>query len=492
VTAPDLEEAALEVAGIGPSSRTAVIQLFVRTGVLRLITFLGAILLARVLLPADYGIFAVIVFLIGILAPIGDLGLGAALIQKRDRPTDTEIATIFTAQQLMWLALVVIVWILAPLIFRFGSEVPPDADWMIRVTALALLIAHQQAVPNAMMTRVLRFGPLAAIEVAQQIVYISTALVLALNGAGAWSFVIGFVTQYSVGTVLMYLAWGRLPGLGIDRAALRRMMGFGIVFQLSNLTFVLREALIPLFGGLAGGVTAIGYLQFGQRLGRLVGGVDEIAARVSFPTFSRLQDDRERTGRVLVYIVETTALVLAAIMFWTTAAAPTLIPVLFGENWAPAVPVFQLTAIAGLLGPPTAFLRGVGFAAQRGPSLLRWSVLSAALTFLIFPSLVVTLGLVGGGIGFVVYAALQLSGSAFATRGIVVFPWARLIRIYTLGLAAGVATVVSLRFVDGFVGLIISGLVFVAVYGVLVLLFERDQVRRAWRLMRTGTALGSA
>jgi O-antigen/teichoic acid export membrane protein len=481
-----------QVTGIGPTSRTAVVQLVVRTGALRAITFLGSILLARVLLPADYGIFAVVIFLVGILAPIGELGLGAALIRQRDEPSQSEIATVFTAQQLVWLVIIVLVWLFAPLIYVISPEAPPDADWMLRVTALGLFIAHQQSVPNAMMSRVLRFGPLAVIEVVQQLVYVGVAVVLALNGAGAWSFVIGFLVEYCVGTVLTYIVWARLPGLGVDRSALRRLMGFGAVFQLTNLTYVLREALIPLFGGLAGGVTAIGYLQFGQRVGRLVGGFDEIAARVSFPAFSRIQDNPVRTARALVYVVESTALGLAALICWSIAAAPTLIPFLFGERWIPAVPVFQLTAFAALLGPPIQYLRGLGFAAGRARSLLRWSALAAAFTFVVFPLLVMTMGLVGGGLGFVIYAVIQLMGAAIATRAQAPFPWWRLLRIYGLGFVAAGLSIVVLRFSDGLIGLVVSGGLFVCLYLVLLIVFERDQLRRAWRLLRTGSALEAA
>ncbi len=488
MTASGLGDVPVEVPGIGPSSRTAFVQLLIRTGVLRVITFVGSIVLARLLLPSDYGIFAVVVFFVGILVPFADLGLGAALIQKREQPNDIEIATAFTAQQVVWLLLVALIWVLAPLIDRLVADVPGGADWMLRVTALAILIAQLQSVPHAMMSRVLRFGPLAAIEVVQQVVYLVVAIALALNGAGAWAFVIAILAQYIVSTVLTYVAWGRLPGLGIDRAALRRLRGFAAVFQLANLTHLLREALIPLFGGLAGGVTAIGHLQFGQRLGRLVAGLDEVAARVSFPAFSRLQDDRARTSRVFVYAVESTALGMA-LVWWPIAAAATLIPVLFGDTWGPAVPVFQLTALASLLGPPTHFLRGIGYAAGRGDSLLRWSGLSAGVAFVLFPPLVIAFGLVGGGIGFVVYAVMQLIGSAYPARHDAQLPWARLGRIHLLGLVAALPSALVLQYLTGLPGLIVSAIVFLAGYAALVLLFERDQLRRAWHMLRTGTAL---
>ena len=67
-------------------------------------------LLARILAPADFGVFAVIVLLTSVLVPFGDLGLGATLIQRREPPTERDLATAFTAQQVMWLILLAIGW----------------------------------------------------------------------------------------------------------------------------------------------------------------------------------------------------------------------------------------------------------------------------------------------------------------------------------------------------------------------------------------------
>lgn len=485
VTGPGREQRP-EVVGIARSGRNAVLQLAVRTGVLRAITFVGTILLARALRPEDYGIFAVVIFLVGVLTPLGDLGLGSALIQKRERPTDAEIGSVFTVQVLSWAVLAAVFWVLAPLVHLVGS-MPADAEWMIRVTAVAVFIGHLSAVPAAMMSRVLRFGPLAASEVVQQVIYVVVALTLALNGAGAWAIILAVLVQFSVGTVIAFVAWGRLPRIGIDRAALRPLLGFGVTVQATIMLGLLRESVVPVFGGLAGGVPAIGHLHFGQRLGRLVGGVEEVAARVAFPAFSRLQDDRERLSRALVYVVETTALGLGMIMCWTIAVAPTLVSILFSDRWAPAVPVFQLMAAASLLAPQAHFLRGLALSAGRARSLLLWSAVCGVAIVVAFPFLVMWLGLLGGGLGFLGYAVLQLYGYWHATTSVASFPWAAMLRIYLIGAVAGVAAAVTLLFLHGLAGLIVSGLVFMAAYLGLCLVFERPQLSHAWQLLRSGT-----
>lgn len=489
---PELDTQAAEVASIGQRGRAAIIQLTLRTGLLRVVSLVGTVLLARILAPADFGAFAVIVLLASALTPFGDLGLGATLIQRREPPSERDLATVFTAQQVMWLILLALAWLAAPLIRVAGPGMPPDAEWMIRVAALSVYLNQLRAVPVAMMSRVLRFGPLATIEVVQQIAYAVTAVAVALAGGGVWSFVLGLLVQFGLGSLLTYVVWGRRPHIGIDRASLRELMGFGLSYQATNILSVVREALIPVYGGLAGGVAAIGYLNFGQRFGRLLGGIDEIIGRVAFPAFSRLQTDVERRALALVHVVETTSLVFGLLLGWAVAVAPTLIEIAFGNTWLPATPVFQLTAVSVLVGLPAGFMRGLAFSVGRARAMLVWTIIALIVTFAVFPFLLIAFGLVGGGIGIVVHASVQLLGFAWATRDITPFPWLRMVRIYAIAAVAGLAAAFTVMLVGGLVGLIVSGLVALAAYALLMLAFEREQVMRSLRLVRGDVSLEAA
>ncbi len=491
VESPDLEPI-IEVGAIGRRGREAVIQLALRTGLLRLVSLIGTVLLARILAPADFGVFAVIVVLTTSLTPFGELGVGAALIQSREPPTERDLATAFTAQQIMWLFLLALAWLAAPLIRLAGPGLPADAEWMIRVAALAMYCNQLRSVPVAMMSRVLRFGPLATIEVAQHITYSVVAVGLALAGAGAWSFVIALLAQFSLGALLTYIAWGQRPHIGLDLASLRGLLSFSLIFQATSILSILHQALVPAFGGLAGGVAAIGYLNFGVRLGRLLGGIDEIITRVAFPVFSRLQGDAGRRALALVHVVETTALAFGALLCWAIAVAPTLIEVVFSETWLPATPVFQMMAIAVLIGLPTGFLRIIAYSMGMARPVLIWTVIPLLITFAVFPLLVIALGLLGGGIGFVVFALVQLVGLTWSTRHLTDFPWLRLARLYGIAAIAAACAAASLLAVSGLAGLVASALVFAAAFGLVVLACERAQIGRSWRLLRGEVSVGAA
>jgi PST family polysaccharide transporter len=468
-------------------------QLIVRTTVIRLLALLGTAILGRILLPEDFGTFAVVTFLVNIVQPLAVFGLGPALIQQRERPTELEQSTVFTIQLGTALALTAVIWVLAPLARQVAPSLPADVDWMIRVAALMLPLVALRALPGAMMSRVLRFGPLAAIEVVQTIVYFVASVVLALAGAGAWAFILAAVAHTLAGTILVNLAWrGRLR-LAFDRSVARRMIGFGLPFQGTGLLISARDGLIPVFGGLAGGLAAIGFLNFGFRLGRLAGSVDEVIGRVAFPAFSRLQGDQARLQRALTVTLESTALMISGLLAWTIAVAPSLIPLVFSERWRPAIEVFQLISLATFALVPGNFVRGLAFASGHGRSMLYWSAATIGLLAIILPASLILFGVPGGGAAFVVYVFAQLFGYIYSVRDEVAFPWSRMLRIYGVAAVAAasaalvnttVAAAVANGETGGWAGLVVSGLAFVAVFGGLLLAFERDQVRRAWQLIR--------
>jgi O-antigen/teichoic acid export membrane protein len=305
--------------------------------------------------------------------------------------------------------------------------------------------------------------------------------------------VIALVAQLGSGTLMTYIAWGHRPRFGIDRSSLRGLLGFGLTVQATHILSIFREAVVPLFGGLAGGVAGIGYLNFGQRFGRLLGGIDEIISRVAFPAFSRLQADSQRRALALLHVVETTAVVFGLLLGWAIAVAPTLIEVAFSETWLPATVVFQLTALSVLVGVPVSFMRLLAFAMGQARPVFVWTAISLVVTFAVFPPLLIAFGLAGGGIGFVVYTLVQLFGFARATHGLTPFPWLRLVRIYAIAAVAGLGAAASLAMVGGgVVGLVVSGIVAVGAYALLLLIFEREQVDRSWRLVRGDLSLEAA
>lgn len=479
---------------VGQRGRDAIVQLLLRTIVMRGVTIVGTVVLARLLLPSDFGVFAVILLFSQVLVMVGEAGMAAGLVQQHHEPTPSELGTAWVSQQFIWVPGLAIVWLLTPVIHSFYPTLGPDFEWQLRVTALIIPLIILRSVPAAMLTRDLRFRALATIEVIQHFTFYGTSIGLAVSGAGVWSFVIAVVAQTAVGAVLVNLQWGRRPQLHFDRRIARRQLGFGAAYQASNIIASSRDAVVPVFGALAGGdpATAIGRIGFGFDIGQAAATVDDILARVTFPAFSRLQGDARRIAKVASDLVVVGGLVVAGVQVWLIASAPYLVPEVFGAKWIPAVPAMQLVCLGTLATVPTGLLRSLVLGQRRSRAALGLALASTVTMVVLFPPLVVLFGIAGGGLAFVGSALLALAVSARAVRAVAPFPWFELGRVYVLAALAGLAAWLVAATLGGRVGLIASGLVFVALDAALAWLFARRYVELILSLIRRRGASGTA
>ena len=471
---------AMDVAGLG---QRAVGQLVVRAVVVRAITLVGTIALARLLTPAEFGAFAVVTVLVTFVALIGDFGTSAALIQQDHEPTPLELSTAFVTQLGVWAGIGLVIWVMSGVLLSIWPTLPPELPGIARLLAVALFIGGLRAVPTVMLSRVLRFGPLAIVEIGQQIVYFGVAVALAALGYGIWSFAIAGLAQSVFATVVINLAWGRWFGLRFDWPIARRMWGFGIAYQAGNALTWGREAVVPALGGLAGGLDAIGYLGFAYRNGQLVTAVEQIVQRVAFPAFSRLQREPERQGSMAGTAIQLVMLAVATIQGWIVATAPILVPIVFTDRWTPAIVPLQIVCIGSLATGPMFVLRALVYA--RGESRRALELTAAGLLVLLvtFPVLAIQAGLVGAALSLAISSYVGLGLFIWAAGDIVAFPWLATARIVAVVAAASIIGALIALAIPTLVGLFISGVAYLAVVGGLVFAVDRPLAQRSIGLL---------
>jgi O-antigen/teichoic acid export membrane protein len=284
--------------------------------------------------------------------------------------------------------------------------------------------------------------------------------------------------------VLANLVWRRWAGLGFRWSVARRQLSFGLAYMTANVVVQARDAVVAVFGGLAGGISGIGLLQFSFRIGHVVATVDEIIARVTFPAFSRLQGDPPRVARLMRDAVLVAGLMVGAMQCWLLATAPVLVPAVFGDQWIPAVPAIQLVCLGTLATVPTRFLRTLLFGLGRTRTGLLLALAVTATMFVVFPVLVIALGLVGGGLAFAATAVLGLWLQVRAVRDTAPFPWLDLGRLYLLAGAAGAVAWLVTLWLTGIIGTAVASAAFAVAYLLLVARFARAEFLVTWRLIR--------
>jgi len=447
---------------------------------MRGVTAMGTLILARVLTPADFGVYAVLALVSTVLASVSDFGIAASLVQQRDEPTGRELSTAWILQQLAWIPFVAGIWfvsILAPAVL--GQQ--DDAFlWQVRIVSLSIALTMLRSLPSAMLVRELRFGAIAAIEVSMHVCFYVVAVAMALRGAGVWSFVVAIVAQTATGAVLANVAWPHWPGARLDKRIAARQVRFGAPFQIGNVVTLGNDAVVPVFGGWAGGLSAVGYMQFSLRISQLAASIDEIVSRVAFPAFSRLQHDRAEAAATLRDVIAIVGFVTACVQIWIVSVASGLVPFLFGPQWLPAAPALQLFCLSSLAVVPARVTRSFVLGQGRSGRALSVNLAGSVVLWVVFPVLVLVAGVSGAGLAYLIagVASLWLFGRAaeLGSR----FPWRALTGGYAVAAAAGSTSFATISLVGGIPGLIASLLVYGGSLACLVYLLRPSALLSAW------------
>jgi PST family polysaccharide transporter len=330
-------------------------------------TLIMTVVVARLLTPADFGLFALVVLVVGLFDYVKDLGVAGALVQSprawnRLAPTGLILSIVFGVAAAAALA------ITAPLTAALLQR--PELGPMMQVLAIGLAISAVSAVPAAWLRRSLDFKRRVVPEFVGAATKAAVTITLAAAGSGVWSLVYGQLA----GTVLLSAAYwwvARVPPvLDFDRTEARNITRFGL--RLTGINVV------------AFGILNVDYLAIGYRLGEeqlglytlayrlpelLVLNVCAVVSEVLFSSLSRLQRDQPRLTEHYLQVASMVAAVTVPMSTALAAAAPAVIGTLYGPAYAGAAPVLAVLALYTLVYSAS-YHAGDLFKASNRPTLL--------------------------------------------------------------------------------------------------------------------------
>jgi len=311
-----------------------------------LLQFGGIIVLARLLSPGDYGLLAMVMAIVGVGEVLRDFGLSSAAVQARQLTTQQR-SNLFWINSLIGLLLAGVVYACAPLIAAFYGE--PLLQPIAQALALTFLFNGLATQYRAQLNREMRFGRLAAVEVVGQAVGLTIGVVLALRGYGYWALVAQQVGQIGLTLLLLVAATGWRPGLPRRNADMQGLLRFGWNLMNTQLITYFSRNIDALIIGHRFGAEVLGlYNRAYQLLMLPLNQINAPATTIALPVLSRLNQDEARYGRFLLHGQSVLLhLIVAAFAFGCAQAEPLIVLVL-GQQWAPAVPVFQILAFAGV------------------------------------------------------------------------------------------------------------------------------------------------
>jgi O-antigen/teichoic acid export membrane protein len=457
------------------------------TNALSLVT---TIVLARLLVPADFGLVALALAVLAVAYLAQESGLGAALVVHRGdlRPA---AASAMVFSPVVASGLYAAAFVLAPVLADIFDE--PRLTDVLRVMALVLVIRGFSIMPIALLQRAMRFGPITAIELAGGVAQLVTAVTLAVAGAGVWSLVAGHLAFAGAQT---FLAWCLSPlrpsPWEARRETLRELMRYGRHVGLANIINYGNKSAEGLIVGRALGAAALGFYTIAVRLASLpVQVIGNVLGRGVFAALAQVRENPPAFRRIWLDNVQRVALLGIPSTIGLFLVAEPLVIALLGETWQPAVTALQILALNGVVRTFSA-TSGEVFQALHRPQLR--VIAETAHFVLVVPALIVAarwhgiegaaaaVVLVNVAIGVpVVVGVMRLLGATARDLGAVVLRPA-------VGWVLLTITLLALRpLVDGLpAGLELIALVTAeaAVYAVAVALFARDVVVTMWLSLR--------
>lgn len=452
-----------------------------RTLGFQLLTAGVTIVLARLLTPADYGLFAIGLSVQLVGQNVAELGLPAALVRMPEPPSrELQAATIgFLLAITISAALAVALLAFAVLPALGGGSATLR---VVAITLLAVPIYAARAVPMAIMDREMHFGRVAAVEAADTIGFNAFALAAALAGLGVFS----LAGAVPVGAVLgAAVAWStqdaaRLPRF--DFARVRPLIGFGSRVSILGVLYLGRDLGYVTVIGAVGGAPMAGFYGMAKRLFSFPTALAAAVSRVMLPTLSQSGGERAaRAARMLGQIALVCGLPLALV----AGAIQPFIQVVLGAEWLPTADIVLWGSLGMLLGASVASPINSFFLAEGEPNPPVAAVAAElSVGFLLAALLIGPLDETGIGVAMSIGAAISATILLATTRAEVRAGTGKVARVAAISFLA-VAAGQLLSADRDLAGLVLSASATGAVWLALATTFLREDVVRALGVGRT-------
>lgn len=358
------------------------------------------LLLARILPPEIIGIFNIATSVLLFFTYFSDVGLGAALIQKKEIKRQ-DLITTFTVQQVLALIIAIIVWFLAPW-FANIYQLDNAGMWLIRALGFGFFLTSFKVLPSVILERDLKFGPLVIVEILETIVYLGVLDYLILNNFGVSAYTYSVLGRGIIGVAAIYIVAPWKIGLGFSKESAKELIRFGGPFQVNSILALLKDRLVDLVVAGIIGKAGVGYVTWARNIAYVPLEVMQIMGRITFPAFSRLQHDKDALSRTLEKSLFFTSLFMYPLSFGVIAIAPSIVEYIVRSNWSPALPLiyfFSVSAFwAALSTPMTQFLNAIGKINTTLKLMIMWTAVEWALV----PFFAIKYGFMGVGIASII------------------------------------------------------------------------------------------
>ena len=376
-----------ELHAIATKSVKGVFALVSRSFFLQLLGILTSFILTLYLDPSSFGVFFVVSSIIVFFNYFQDIGLAASLIQKKEEPTIRELRTVFFIQEVLVLALIIPAVIFSNAISHF-YKLNFDGYVLYIALLVSFFLSSLRTVPTVIMERKLDYTKLVFPQILENLAYNICLIVFAVAGFKVQSFTIAILARSVIGLIATYYIQPWPVGFAFDRHSLKKLISFGIPFQTNSILALFKDDFRTIYLGKVLPIAQLGYIGFAEKMANLpLRLVMDNVIKVTFPSFSRLQEDKNALKLAIEKSLFLISLAIFPIAVGIICYSPYLIKFIPKyQKWEPAlvsIMFFSLgTVLSSISTPLTNFLNAIGKVKVTLYFMVFWTV---AIWFLTIP-----------------------------------------------------------------------------------------------------------
>ena len=310
------------------------------------INFLVQIVLARLLVPEDFGLIGMMTIFIAVSQSLIDSGFTSALIREKN-PSQSDYSTVFYFNLVTSVLIYITLFFSSGLISNFYNE--PRLENIIKILSIVIIINSFGLIQRTILTKEVDFKTQTRITLVSSILSGIGAVLLAFLGFGVWALVFRNLIMQFIQALLLTLHNKWRPKLEFNIDSFKRLFGFGWKLLISGLLNTVYDNIYYLIIGRYFSTTSLGYFTNAKKLNDISSRtISQAVQKVSYPVLSEIQDDENLLRNGFKKIIKASTFINFPLMIGLASIADPLIKVVFGEKWIPSIPYFQILCFAGM------------------------------------------------------------------------------------------------------------------------------------------------
>lgn len=346
----------------------------------QVVSFVVSIVIARILLPEDYGIIAMVNVFINIADVLITYGLSTSLIQKKDSD-ELDFSTIFVANLILSVLIYTILFIASPYIAKFYNN--NDITLVLRVLGVKILFSAYSSIQQAHISRHMIFKSTSIASIISTICSAIIGIAIALNGGGVWALVFQQLSLLFVKTVVISIIIKWHPGLKFDYQRSKRLVKYGNDMLLANILNTASTQIRSLLIGRYYTDEDLAYYNRGDSYPNvIISSINNSLNVVLFAAYSKKQDDIEEIKNTASKSIRLASYIVLPILLGLFLVSKPLVIVLLTEKWLGCVEYLRIACFTYVTWVPQITLQQAVIGLGHSKIYLRLAIITTIINII--------------------------------------------------------------------------------------------------------------